>query len=86
MNNINKTILCSFLYSFITLFVTFRFIGLPWYGYCIAAGVILFVGICVCICYYYEKLTEKLEKLEKQLNGEDKADENATTQNQTPKD
>lgn len=86
MNNFRKVLLHSFLYSFITLLITFRFIGMPWYGYCIAAGVILFVGICVCICYYYEKLNEKLEKIEKRLKSEDKADEDSAIPKQEPKD
>lgn len=85
MKNIKKTILYSFLYSFITLLIIFRFFGMPWYGYCIAAGVILFVGICVCICYYYEKLNEKLETIEKQLKGEDKTDEEPSSDPEAPK-
>ncbi len=85
MKNLEKTILCSFLYSLITLLITFCFIGMPWYGYCITAGVILFVGICVCICYYYEKLNEKLDRIEKQLKGEDVSDEGSALRNKTSK-
>lgn len=86
MNNFRKLLLYSFLYSFITLLITFRFIGMRWQGYCITAGVILFVGICVCIYYYFEKLNEKLEKIEKQLKSENKADEDSAPTKQESKD
>ncbi len=55
------------------------------WGYLIA-GICLPTIICGWIYYCYKKLNKKLEKIEKQLKSEDKADEDATTQKQTPKD
>ncbi len=45
-----------------------------------------FVILLVCILFCYAKLYDKLEKIEKQLKSEDKADKGSAAKNQEPKD
>lgn len=82
-----KIILGAFIYILVILLFFFYFPPLWWSAeiHFIIAVIFIFVGLCAFIYFLYEKLNERLDKIEKQLNGEDQSKQGTIFRSKTPK-
>ena len=77
-----KTILFALIYSVVVFLISSISDDS---GYIRVSGILLFVGLCAFINFLYEKINERLDEIEKKLNGDDQNKKPTVFRSKTPK-